>query len=113
MAGERPATLRSIQRLAPGSPAACRTSAVVHHKTSPTRGLRSPRPFAHSPVRLAPGSPIGGFAPLHCDAVPAPTVRNRCAPVVLVSAHRVHRPFHCPSSSIPPFCAPPPSLFAP
>src|SRR5882762_11589662 len=43
---------------APGSPAACHTWAVVHRKTSPTRVLRSPRPFEHSPVQLAPGLPV-------------------------------------------------------
>src|SRR5207344_1028334 len=83
------ATRRAIPRPALGSPAVCHTWAGAAHKTSPTRVLRSPRPFVHAPVRPAHGSPSGGFAPAHCDAAPAPTARHRCAPAVLVSVHRV------------------------
>ena len=54
-----------MQRPAPGSPAACHTWAAVHHKTSPTRVLRSPRPFERLPVQLAPGLPSDGFALVH------------------------------------------------
>jgi hypothetical protein len=78
-----------------GSPAVCHTRAAVHHKTSPTRVLRSPRPFEHSPVQLAPGLLSDGFALAHCDAAPAPIARDRFAPVVPVSAHRVDPLFDC------------------
>src|ERR1700731_230861 len=78
-----------MQRPAPGPPAACHTWAVVDHKTSPTRVLRSPTPFEHSPIQLAPGLPSNGFVLAHCDAVSAPIARDRFAPVVPVSVHRV------------------------
>src|SRR5258708_6464315 len=95
MAPDTPATPRSIQRLAPGSPAACHTWAAVHHKTSPTPALRSPRPFEHSSVRPALGLPSDGFALAHCDAAPAPTTRGRFAAVLPVFAHRVDHLFDC------------------
>src|ERR1700675_4894917 len=69
MAPEHPATRCSMQRPALGSPAACHIWATVDHKTSPTRVLRSPRPFEHSPIQLAPGLPSNGFALAHCDFV--------------------------------------------
>src|ERR1017187_7644587 len=65
------------------------------HKTSPTRGLCSPRPCEHSPVQLAPGSPSNGFVLAHCDAVSAPIAQDRFAPVVPVSGHRVDHLFDC------------------
>src|SRR6202521_4803033 len=89
-----------MQRPAPGSPAACHTWAVVDHKTSPTRVLRSPRLFEQSPVQLAPELPSDGFALAHCDAAPAPIARDRFAPVVPVSVHRVDHLFDCSWSSI-------------
>src|SRR5438445_11874011 len=110
MAAEHPATRCSMQRPVPGSPAPCHTWAVVHRKISPTRVLRSPRPFEHSPVPLAPGLPSDEFALVHCDAAPAPIARDRFAPVVPMSAHRVDHLFDCSWLSIALFVRAPRSL---
>src|ERR1700730_10098594 len=113
MAPEHPVTLCSMQRPAPGSPVACHTWAAVDHKTSPTRVLRLPRPCEHSPVQLAPGLPSDGFALAHCDAVSAPIARDRCVPVMPMSAHRVDHLLYCSCCSSPLFLRAPRSLRVP
>jgi hypothetical protein len=42
---------------------------------------------------VAHGSPLDGFAPLHCDAAPVPIARDRFAPVVRVFARRADHLF--------------------
>src|SRR6202043_2887195 len=109
-APEHPAILCSMQRPVPGSPDTCHTWAAVGHTTSPTRVLRSPRRFEHSPVPLARGSPSGGVALARCDAALAPATRDRLAPVAPGSAHRADHLSGCSWLSIAPFVRAPRSL---